>query len=540
MLPTVADVLDVPDLARCSPQVVAGHAYLQTPVRWVHAAEIADIAHLLRGGELVLTTGIALPADDAGLIRYVGELGDAGVAGLVVELGRRWTSLPQPVVEACEQGRLPLVVLRRESRFAAVIQAVGERIVDARLAELRAVEQVHDTFTELSLSGADGEQILRAAADLGGLPVVLESARHHVLGVEAAGQDVRELLADWDQRSRRVDVAGRTGYDADAGWLVTVVGGRDESWGRLVLVSPRPPGHRHVALAERTAATLALHRLLARDRSSLERQTHTALLRAVSERGASDPALPERCAAAGVPVQDRRLLGLVVLPRPGPEGPAGADAPQVVRDLAELVAGAVRGQGLDALVGIVDDTAAGVLLSLRRRTGEAAIVDRLGAAVHAAAGTRGMTVVIAAGTVADRLDTVRRTVVEARQVAEAALRAPKRRPVHRLADVHVRGLLHLLVDDERVVAFAERELAALRAHDVEHGSELVAMLRLLFAHAGNKAAAATTAHLSRPAYHDRLAKIERLLGLSLADFETLTSLHLALLISDERQAVTGG
>jgi hypothetical protein len=31
-------------------------------VRWVHVSELADIATLLRGGELVLTTGIALPS----------------------------------------------------------------------------------------------------------------------------------------------------------------------------------------------------------------------------------------------------------------------------------------------------------------------------------------------------------------------------------------------------------------------------------------------------------------------------------------------
>jgi purine catabolism regulator len=41
--------------------VVAGADRLGTPVRWVHAIELADVAHLLRGGELVLTTGIALP-----------------------------------------------------------------------------------------------------------------------------------------------------------------------------------------------------------------------------------------------------------------------------------------------------------------------------------------------------------------------------------------------------------------------------------------------------------------------------------------------
>ena len=58
--PTVADLLKLPELAAGRPRVVAGAKGLQRPVRWVHVAEVPDIAPLLRGGELILTTGIAL------------------------------------------------------------------------------------------------------------------------------------------------------------------------------------------------------------------------------------------------------------------------------------------------------------------------------------------------------------------------------------------------------------------------------------------------------------------------------------------------
>src|SRR5437660_1321631 len=55
----------MPVIRRGKPRLAAGSAGLERKVRWVHIAEVADIGHLLRGGELVLTTGIALPADDA-------------------------------------------------------------------------------------------------------------------------------------------------------------------------------------------------------------------------------------------------------------------------------------------------------------------------------------------------------------------------------------------------------------------------------------------------------------------------------------------
>ena len=89
MLPTVADLLSLDVIRRGSPQVVAGADGVTARVRWVHVLELADAAHLLQGGELVLTTGIALPDHREGLARYVGELAEVGAAGLVVEFGRR-------------------------------------------------------------------------------------------------------------------------------------------------------------------------------------------------------------------------------------------------------------------------------------------------------------------------------------------------------------------------------------------------------------------------------------------------------------------
>ncbi len=90
MLPTVADLLGLDVIRRGRPRVVTGPAGLDARVRWVHVLELADAAHLLRGGELVLTTGVALPAEPVLLARYAAELAAAGVSALAVELGRRY------------------------------------------------------------------------------------------------------------------------------------------------------------------------------------------------------------------------------------------------------------------------------------------------------------------------------------------------------------------------------------------------------------------------------------------------------------------
>src|SRR4051794_41922563 len=89
LLPTLAEVLELPAVRRGEPAVRAGSGHLDRPVRWVHVSEVSDIAHLLEGGELILTTGIALPASPAALATYVEELSSVGVTALAVGLGRR-------------------------------------------------------------------------------------------------------------------------------------------------------------------------------------------------------------------------------------------------------------------------------------------------------------------------------------------------------------------------------------------------------------------------------------------------------------------
>ncbi len=78
------------------------------------------------------------------------------------------------------------------------------------------------------------------------------------------------------------------------------------------------------------------------------------------------------------------------------------------------------------------------------------------------------------------------------------------------------------------------DLWALREVDagpVGRGSLLPA-LRALLDHPASKTDAAASLHLSRAAFYDRLAKIERVLGTGLDDPEVRLSLHLALLADD--------
>ncbi|GLU46574.1 PucR family transcriptional regulator [Nocardiopsis ansamitocini] len=528
MLPTLADVLDLPALQRARPKVVVGIDLLDVAVRWVHIAEVTDLAHLLRGGELVLTTGIAMPDDDQALRRYVTDLASVGVSGIAVELGRKYhTRLPDALLDAAREVGMPVISLDREARFVEITEAVHSRVVSEQLEELRESERLHEVFTELSVEGARPDQVLREAAQLSGCPVVLENLTHQMLGCDLNGEDPGILLTAWENRSRAVRTSTRTVHDPATGWLVTTVGARGQDWGRLILICGASPTRRQTVLVERAATTLALGRLLERHQESLERQTHRTIIAGIVDRAYSDPeeALV-RARAVGVPLNGRNLVGLVLRLR---EAGTGLATQARLADTAEAAARACRDLRLPALVGSLDDVRVGILLEVPPKEGLDECLDRLAALLRERVGAGS---VIAVGSRTENIRQVRRSFLEARQVGDVALRQTDDRLYYRLPDLHVRGLLHLFRDDERLQVYVERELGPLLAYDARHDVDLTEMLRHYLESGRNKALASSRAHLSRPAFYERLRRISHVLDVDLESVEACLSLHVALLALD--------
>ena len=183
VLPTLADVLRLDAVRRGEPRVVAGADRLDARVRWVHSAEVTDIAHLLRGGELVLTTGIALP-DEPGRLRRVRRRAGRGRrqrahrgAGPQVRprTARRAGLRRRGVRPAADRAG------RARRRSSTSPRPCTPRSSTSQLAELRASEQLHEVFTQLSVDGAPPADVIRQVARLAGRPVVLENLSHQVL-----------------------------------------------------------------------------------------------------------------------------------------------------------------------------------------------------------------------------------------------------------------------------------------------------------------------------------------------------------------------
>jgi purine catabolism regulator len=530
---TVADVLALPVLAAGQPQVVTGVPHLDRPVRWVHITELTDPASFLKGGELVLTTGMPLPEDAAGVRRYVDELTDIGAAALVIELVRRYHRPPDALVDACRLRGLPLVTLAKDVNFLEVTQVVHALLLGNQADAMRRTQRIHEAFTALTLRGAGPQDVVRAAAEMSGRTVVLENLVHQALICEPSGHTVEKALTDWEQRSRATGSGDHTAICGPEGWLTAPVEYQGERWGRVAMLPALLParaddgpafGPEDITVLERTAMALTVARLI--HPTPWESTAHRNALRdLVEQRHRSAEHARAHCAALGLPTDRSRFVAALVDLRTG-SGETEAET----RLFQEL-----RTAGIPALVGELAPDRLGVLLALRPPQPWRPLVERL---CRTALSLVPQAVVSVGSEVSDLSGTAR-SFREAARVAEATPPGqplPPDRSFHELSDIGLRRLLYALREDPRIQEYTERQLGRLIDHDAQHGTDLLTTLRHYLDAAGNKTTAARRGGLSRETMYQRLRTIERLLDRDLESGGQRAELHTALTALDVLRA----
>ncbi|MET9895888.1 PucR family transcriptional regulator [Streptomyces sp. NBC_00647] len=523
---TVQRALELPGLRSGLPEIIAGADRLHRTVRWVHAGEVPNIASLLKGGELLLTTGYGLGTRPAEQRAFVRTLAERGIAALVVELGPRFARLPAALVETAKSTGLPLVQLHREVPFVAVTEEIHTEIVNGHYALLQQAEEVHRHCTEALLGGGGVPQVLRILAEFSGNPVFLETADGQLLYAAGAGSAGADPLQVWE------GLRGQHKEEPPAGTTLVDVPGGGPGTGsvraRLVLLpvgAPVAPVHR--IAAERAAGILAVVLMQARQEEELAARGRGDFLTDLAE---------GRIEAEDAPAQ-ARVLGF----KPG----AGPLLPVVMRladglapgggwaVLARAVAEELASVGVPVLLGVRPvEGRVPLLLGLRSESERGAVADRVAAALRAGVERAGMqrpgaqppvvVVGVAGGWAA--------ASAGLRHAAETATAAQglSDRPWYDARRLDIDLLLWRLREHPDLAAFVDRAIGPLRDHDNRSKPPLLPTLQTYLAHAGRKAETARELHLNRQTLYNRLARIGELLGTDLDDPQTVLALSLAL------------
>lgn len=537
-LPTVAEILALPELRRGRPTVEAARHAIDRSVRWVHVAEVADIAHLLQGGELILSTGIALPSAAEALFRYISDLAAAQATGVVIELGRRFADLPPALVQSAEAHSLPLIALHTEVSFVAITEAVHSTIVNAQVRQLQLGEVVHRAFRSLAAEASTPKDIVDQVAHLAGGPVIFENVGRRVLAFACSTSTAAQVLDRWETRSRQTGWSNNTAVLGAEEWLTTPVGARGQVWGRLILLPTLPTTPLQTTILEQGATSLALHLLIEREERLLEHQTHSTLISdIIDHRYLSPDEIHSRTEALGVVTHHRLLVAVIVRSEQG--GPLSDIARHArAREEVTALSRALTDVAASGLVGLLEPGRLGVLLSMPLKAPAKDMLEAVARAIHDRASKLAWpgSTVIGVGSPVSGIDGLRRSFAEANEAADAAQSLPGDRLFVTTGDIRLRGLIHLLREDPRLQSFAERELGLLVTYDEQHHSDLVATLAAYLEAGGNKSTAAAAAHMTRATLYHHLSRIEEILQCDLESAESRYSLHVALLIRQSLNA----
>ena len=202
MAVSVRDILEIPGMAL---RQVAGEAQSDRPIRWVHVSELEDPTPWLKGGELLLTTGMGVGTTPAKQRAYVKRLADAGLAGLGFGLGFSHDKVPRAIVTAADQVAFPVFEVPYPVPFIAITEAVFTRILAEQYDVLQRAVDAEHVLTRAVMDGAGVEGIAASLAhvtkgwamllDLHGIPLAATS-RAATARAERVWEEVRSSRPD--------------------------------------------------------------------------------------------------------------------------------------------------------------------------------------------------------------------------------------------------------------------------------------------------------------------------------------------------------
>jgi PucR family transcriptional regulator, purine catabolism regulatory protein len=552
---SMGEVLELPVVRRALPELLAGAP--DRPLRWAHVIEMPDPTDLLKGGELVLTTGIGAGDDAAHQAEWTECLIAQGMAALAIELGTSWSAVPPSVLAPCARAGVTVVAFHRPVRFIEITEAVHSAVVNAQFSLLERGEAIHRRFTELILEGRGAPEILAELAAAVGNPVVLEDAAQALVYYVSGPPGDDLALAAWTD-VRRAEARG----ESPEGALAVDVRLMGSSWGRLLALELDSPLDDFDRVAvERAALAVAIDLLGQQHDEQLRARSRGAFLSDLADGRVEEADARRRAEALGwgparparmgrgpflpvvatwrAPAYGRARDGAARARRGRPAEPTAGDGISWTRLSGDLRT-ALSSTGFGVLLGPRDVDLL-IVLALAGREYDAALPEHVAQLFHGALDRHGLgpqDAALAIGGTAETWTALGQGLRRVRRSAGAAMALPVAR-WHDARRPGLADLLHDLRDTPELDAFVEEQLGPLLAGDSARTRALLETLDAYLAAGGRKAEAARALHLERQSLYLRLRRIEELLGVSLDDEDVVLGLHLAIRALRFRQAVDG-
>lgn len=200
VMATLAQLLALPDLGLRLLQAGPGNPELS----WASTTELLDLSHYLEGGEIIMTTGLTLGAEDPRWRDFVASLSRARIAAIGFGIGINHDDVPAPLIHAASTYQVALFTIPLPTPFIAVSKATAALLRADELSAAREALQAQQRLLDRSRGDQDPAEVLASIAQATGRHLALLGSDSALLastaGFAAAQMagDVETLALDAD------------------------------------------------------------------------------------------------------------------------------------------------------------------------------------------------------------------------------------------------------------------------------------------------------------------------------------------------------
>lgn len=185
---TVDGLVAVPSLGL---KYLAGSRGGFRPVTWAHACDLPDPWRWFKVGDLVMTTGGGLPAGPDEQARWITQLIDSRVSGLVVALEPSAPDVTPELLETADGRDFPVLSASFDLKFVTLARTIIESAVETERERLATIKRLYDVYWQsLHARGTFDARISALEGSIG-------------WALEVRDLDVGETLARGREAARR-------------------------------------------------------------------------------------------------------------------------------------------------------------------------------------------------------------------------------------------------------------------------------------------------------------------------------------------------
>ncbi|MBD8025910.1 PucR family transcriptional regulator [Ureibacillus sp. Re31] len=155
----VRDILDNKHFHQA--EVIAGSGGLHNTIKWVHVLEVSNVQKLLKGHELILTTGVSFQHQQEDFFQFVEGLIEANCAGLCIEYGAYIQKVPEAIIQLADDYHFPIIVFHEEVPFVEITQDLHTLIINHQYSMIAKLENYSQLLHKETLHAQNSEQLLK-------------------------------------------------------------------------------------------------------------------------------------------------------------------------------------------------------------------------------------------------------------------------------------------------------------------------------------------------------------------------------------------